>query len=153
MFFMTTSVSHNSATNVARSVAAAALVALSSLVVATLGATLSATPAAAEGTLEGSWSGGGNVRFNSGKSERASCRANFSKRGGSSYSMSATCATSSGRVTQTAQLTRSGANRFSGDFQNNEYGVSGSINISVNGNSLNASLNGGGASANFNLNR
>jgi hypothetical protein len=146
---MTTSASHNSATKVTRSVAAAVLIAISGL----LGATLSASPAAAEGTLEGSWSGGGNVRFNSGKSERASCRASFSKRGGGSYAMSATCATSSGRVTQTAQLTRSGANRFSGDFQNSEYGVSGSINISVNGNSLNASLNGGGASANFNLNR
>jgi hypothetical protein len=146
---MTTSVFHNSAANITRVVAAAALIALGSL----LGATLSATSAVAEGGLEGSWSGGGNVRFNSGKSERASCRASFSKRGGSSYAMSATCATSSGRVTQTAQLTRSGANRFSGDFQNSEYGISGSINISLNGNSLNASLNGGGASANFNLNR
>jgi hypothetical protein len=111
-------------------------------------------PAAAQAAgLEGSWSGGGNVRFNSGKSERASCRASFSKQGGSSYSMSATCATSSGRVSQTAQLTRTGANRFSGEFNNSEYGISGSINISLNGNSLNASLSGGGGSASFNLNR
>jgi hypothetical protein len=121
---------------------------------AAVASAVGATSAAAQtASLEGSWSGGGNVKFNSGKSERASCRASFSKQGGSSYAMSAVCATASGRVSQTAQLTRSGANRFSGDFTNAEYGVSGSINITLNGSSLNASLSGAGASANFNLNR
>jgi hypothetical protein len=109
--------------------------------------------AAQAANLEGSWNGGGNVRFSSGKSERARCRANFSKRGVNSYTMSAVCASASGRASQTAQLTRSGANRYTGNFQNSDYGISGSISVSVNGNSLNASLNGGGGSASFNLNR
>jgi hypothetical protein len=109
--------------------------------------------AAQSATLEGSWSGGGQVKFTSGKSEQARCRASFSKRDAGGYDMSAVCATASGRATQVAQLTRSGANRYTGDFQNTEYGVSGSISISVNGSSLNASLNGGGGSASFNLNR
>jgi hypothetical protein len=113
-----------------------------------------ATPSAAQSTsLEGSWNGGGSVRFGSGKSERARCRANFSKRGADGYSMSAVCASASGRAAQTAQLTRSGANRYSGNFQNAEYGISGSISVTVNGNSMNASLSGGGGSASFNLNR
>jgi hypothetical protein len=111
-----------------------------------------ASVAAQSANLEGSWSGGGQVKFTSGKSEQARCRASFSKRDGG-YDMSAVCATASGRATQVAQLTRSGANRYTGDFQNSEYGVSGSISISVNGSSLNASLNGGGGSASFNLNR
>jgi hypothetical protein len=113
-----------------------------------------ATPAAAQSaSLAGSWNGGGNIRFGSGKSERARCRASFSKRGADSYSMSAVCASASGRAAQTAQLTRSGANRYSGNFQNAEYGISGSISLTVNGNSMNASLSGGGGSASFNLNR
>jgi hypothetical protein len=112
------------------------------------------TPVTAQAAnLEGSWNGGGNVRFSSGKSERARCRASFSKRGANSYDMSAVCATASGRASQTAQLTRSGANRYTGNFQNPEFGVSGSISVNVNGNSLNASLSGGGGSASFNLNR
>jgi hypothetical protein len=112
------------------------------------------TPGAAQAAnLEGSWNGGGNVQFSSGKSERARCRASFSKRGANSYDMSAVCASASGRASQTAQLTRTGANRYSGNFQNSEYGVTGSISVSVNGNSLNASLSGGGGSASLNLNR
>jgi hypothetical protein len=112
-----------------------------------------ASMAAQPASLDGSWSGGGNVQFSSGRSERARCRASFSKRGANGYDMTAVCATTSGRASQTAQLTRSGANRYSGNFQNSEFGVSGLISISVNGNSLSASLSGGGGSANLNLNR
>lgn len=111
-------------------------------------------PAAAESiSLEGAWSGGGLVRFPSGESERARCRARFRRSGGSSFEMTAVCATPSARVEQTAQLQRTGANRYNGDFRNNEYNVSGSIVVTVNGNSLHASLSGGGGSAHFNLGR
>jgi hypothetical protein len=133
---------------------------LSAIVVGVMGVvsmaalTGSSLPASAEPAgLEGSWSGGGTVRFPSGESERARCRANFRKRGGGTYSMTAVCATPSARVEQTAQLERTGPNRFSGDFQNSEYNVSGSIHVSLNGNSLHASLSGGGGSAQFNLGR
>ncbi len=67
--------------------------------------------------------------------------------------MSAQCATASGRVAQTGTLERVGANRFTGNFYNAEYSVSGTITIAVQGNSLNASLSGGGASAYFTLRR
>ena len=109
---------------------------------------------AAEPTsLEGSWSGGGKVRFPSGDIESARCRANFKKRGGSSFSMVAVCATASSRIEQTAVLAPIAPNRFSGEFQNSEFGISGLINITVSGNSLSASLSGGGGSAHFRLGR
>lgn len=127
--------------------AAAALIAIGACGIA-------AAPAVAEaGSIEGSWSGGGTVRFSTGNAERARCRANFRRRGGSSFAMTAVCATASAKVEQTAQLERTGPNRYSGGFQNAEYGVSGSISITVNGNSLSASLNGGGASAHLSLGR
>jgi hypothetical protein len=130
-----------------------AVSALAAVVVSAAVGGMASPGAAQSANLEGSWNGGGNVQFSSGKSERARCRASFSRSGANSYSMSAVCASPSGRASQTAQLTRTGANRYSGSFQNSEYGVSGSISLSVNGNSLNASLSGGGGSASFNLNR
>ena len=67
--------------------------------------------------------------------------------------MNAVCASSSTRVAQTASLEQVGANRYSGEFINTEYGVTGRINLTLSGSSLSANLNGGGASAFFNLNR
>jgi hypothetical protein len=110
-------------------------------------------PSAQTLSLEGTWNGGGHVRFPSGDTERARCRATFHRRGGNSFDMSATCATASVRVQQTAVLERIGPNRFAGEFYNAEYGISGSIAITLKGQSLAASLNGAGASAHFNLGR
>ena len=115
-------------------------------------AVLAAAPALADG-LAGSWSGNGSVVMPSGETEKARCKVSFSKAGGKSYGMNAVCATSSARVSQSALLQQVGPNRFAGDFTNPEYGVSGSINVTLNGNSLSASLHGGGASAFFNLSR
>ena len=50
------------------------------------------------GTLAGSWSGGGWVSFASGNKERARCHAHYSRAGGSSYELSASCATASSHV-------------------------------------------------------
>jgi hypothetical protein len=111
---------------------------------------------AAEGqqaSLEGSWSGGGRIVFPSGETERARCRASFHRRGGSSYGMSATCATASARVQQSAHITHVSGNRYHGEFFNQEHGVAGSIRITVSGNRLNASLSGGGGSAEIALSR
>lgn len=129
--------------------AALAFAGIAAMAAVDVGGAAAAEPA----SLEGSWSGGGTVRFPSGDAERARCRASFRKRGGSAFAMTAVCATASARVEQTAFLQRTGANRFSGDFNNAEFGVSGSINVTVNGNSLSASLSGGGGSAQFHLGR
>ena len=106
-----------------------------------------------ETNLEGSWSGGGQIVFPSGEKERARCRASFRRKGGGSYGMNATCATASVRVQQTAEITRVAGNRYRGEFFNQEYGISGSVRITVSGNRLNASLAGAGGTAEFALSR
>ena len=111
-----------------------------------------AASAAAEG-LSGSWHGSGSVVLPSGATEKARCKVSFSKQGGKSYGMNAVCASSSAKASQTATLEQVGANKYSGEFNNAEYGVTGSINITVNGSSLSAALQGGGGSAFFNLSR
>lgn len=111
-----------------------------------------AAPASAEG-LTGSWSGSGSVQLPSGDTEKARCKATFHKAGSKSYSMNAVCASSSARVAQTASLEQVSNNKYSGDFNNPDYNVSGTISITLSGDSLSAHLSGGGASAHFNLSR
>lgn len=113
-------------------------------------ATLAAAPVSAA-SLSGSWSGGGRVHYGDSR-ERASCRARFSG-SGSNYSMSASCATPSGRVDQSASVRKVGPNRYSGSFYNSQFGVSGSIRISVRGDSMSVSLSGGGGGGSLNLQR
>lgn len=110
------------------------------------------SPAHAQ-SLSGSWSGGGVVVFPSGERERARCRATFSSRGGRSYSMNAVCATPSTRVVQRAEVTQLTSTRYSGEFYNTEFGIAGSIRITVEGRRLSASLSGGGGTASFSLSR
>lgn len=93
---------------------------------------LSAPVSAAD--LSGSWKGGGTVTFNGGNKEQARCRATFSPSGKSAYDVSATCATQSGTVSQTAFIRGTGSN-FRGTFYNPEFDTSGKISISVSGGS------------------
>lgn len=117
-------------------------------------AALFATPALAEpGDLAGSWSGGGAVVYNTGSKEKARCRAQFSKTGSSSYAMSATCATASGKVAQSATLRKTGGNSYSGQFRNPDYNITGSIRVTVNGNSQSVSMSSDAGSASFSMSR
>ncbi len=111
-----------------------------------------AAPATGAESLSGGWSGGGKVFYGETR-EKASCRARFSKTGGSSYSMSASCATPSGRVDQSGSVHSVGGNRYAGSFHNSQYGVSGSISISVSGGSMSVSLSGDGGSGSLHLHR
>lgn len=104
-------------------------------------------------SLAGSWTGGGWVSFASGNKERARCHAHYSRAGGSSYELNATCATASGKASQTAHVHQTGANSFGGSFHNAEYNVSGTIHIVVHGNSQSVSLHGDNASASLSLSR
>jgi hypothetical protein len=116
-------------------------------------ASFAAAPASADpAAIGGTWSGGGSIILPSGAVEKARCRATFRQAGSGAF-MDATCATASARVSQQAELSRVGANRYSGDFRNPDFGISGSIRVTVNGNSLSAALNGGGGSAHFTLGR
>lgn len=99
-----------------------------------LAAASAAAPAHADTDLAGSWRGGGTVRFSSGATEQARCRATFSPSGTRAYDVSATCATQSGTVSQTA-FVRGRGGTYRGTFYNPEYDTSGRIQISVRGRS------------------
>jgi hypothetical protein len=103
--------------------------------------------------LEGSWRGGGSVSFASGQSERAQCRAQYRRASATSYTLTATCATPSGRATQTAVVHRVGGNSYQGTFHNSEYNVSGTIFVTVAGNRQTVRLTGDAGSASFELRR
>jgi hypothetical protein len=103
-------------------------------------------------SLDGAWSGGGTLTLSSGNIEKVRCRATFSP-SGNGASMSASCANATAKVTQTAQLTRVSATRYIGEFHNPEYNISGSIRVTLSGNTLNAALSGGGGSASMTMNR
>ncbi len=128
----------------------AAVIALSLLLVSLAFAGPSAAQPA---DLAGSWSGGGSVSFASGQREKARCRAQYSRTSRTSYALRATCATASGRASQTATLRYVGGNSYQGNFYNREYDVSGTINVSVGGNRQIVRLSSGSGSAVFELRR
>jgi hypothetical protein len=108
---------------------------------------------ASVGNLEGSWSGGGTVSFASGAKEQARCRANYRRAGSNTYTVSATCATASGRAAQTATVRQVGGNSYSGSFYNSEYSISGVMHIVVHGTSQTVRLVSDSASGVINLSR
>jgi hypothetical protein len=118
---------------------------------AVTGAVAKTTPDA--GSLAGSWSGGGWVSFASGNKERARCHASYSRAGGDAYSLSATCATSSGKASQTATVYKVSEGRYRGSFFNSDFNIHGSIRVAVHGNTQDVSLAGDGASASLSLSR
>jgi hypothetical protein len=103
--------------------------------------------------LEGSWSGGGSVSFASGAREQARCRAHYRRAGRSGYTVNATCATASGRASQTATVRQVGENSYSGSFYNSEYSISGVIHVVVRGASQTVRLNSDSGWAVINLSR
>ena len=110
-------------------------------------------PSEAEpGGLAGSWSGGGWVSFASGSKEKARCHARYTG-GGDTYTVSATCATASGKASQTATVYKVSGGRYRGSFVNSQYNVRGSIRVVVHGKSQSVSLSGDGASAQLSLSR
>lgn len=91
-------------------------------------------PAVAEPVgIEGAWIGSGSVNFASGGSENAKCRARYSRGSKSIYVLRATCATTSGRVEQTATLRRVDDNRYAGSFYNREFDIAGAIEVIIRG--------------------
>jgi hypothetical protein len=104
-------------------------------------------------SLEGSWTGGGSVAFGSGQKERARCRAQYQRASGDAYTLTATCATPSGRATQTATVRRVGGNTYQGQFYNSEYNISGTIRVTVGGSRQSVRLMSGSGSASIELRR
>ena len=112
-----------------------------------------AAPAKEDRGLEGSWSGGGSVAFASGSKEQARCRAHYSRASKNSYRVNATCATASGKAAQTATVHKIGENKYSGNFHNPDYDISGTISVIVNGNSQSVRLTSSSGWAHLRLSR
>ena len=112
-----------------------------------------AAPVKEERGLEGTWSGGGSVSFASGSREQARCRAHYSRASKNSYRVNATCATASGKAAQTATVHRIGENKYSGNFHNPDYDISGTISVIVNGNSQSVRLTSSSGWAHIRLSR
>jgi hypothetical protein len=110
-------------------------------------------PSVADPGLAGSWSGGGWVSFSTGAKEKARCRATYSRAGNKSFRMHATCATSSGKASQTATVYHVSGSRYRGSFYNSDYNIRGTIRVVVSGGSQQVSLAGDGASASLSLRR
>ncbi len=102
-------------------------------------------------SLDGSWRGSGWIKFNNGKRERVSCKAYYSRVSATEFSLRANCATKSAKATQTARVYKTGKSKYSGNFFNQEFGVSGNIYVSVKGRSQHVRLSGAGGSATFRL--
>ena len=133
---------------------ASSFIAASAACLAVFGLSLAGVTAAradSSAPLVGSWVGNGSISFAKGNKERARCHAHFAKTGESSYEMSASCATASAKVDQTAQLTRTGANSYAGSFFNQQYNTGGSIRITLSGRSGSAHLAGESGTAFFSL--
>jgi hypothetical protein len=103
--------------------------------------------------LEGSWHGSGSVAFASGQRERAQCRAQYRRAAGNAYTVTATCATPSGRATQTATVRQVGGNSYQGQFHNSEYNVTGTISVTASGNRQSVRLTSESGSASLELRR
>jgi hypothetical protein len=96
---------------------------------------LTETSRGESGVLAGLWNGGGTVVYASGGRERARCRAHYTPQGDARVILVATCATPSGNVTQTAKLRKTAAGHYTGTFYNEQFSVSGTIHVIVNGSS------------------
>jgi len=118
-----------------------------------LAASAASAPSIADAGLSGSWSGGGWVSFSTGNKEKARCHATYSRAGKDSYNLHATCATSSGKASQTATVYHVSGTRYRGSFYNTDYNVRGTIRVVVSGASQHVSLAGDGASASLSLRR
>ncbi|MBY0227178.1 MAG: hypothetical protein K2Q28_15355 [Hyphomicrobium sp.] len=115
--------------------------------------TIAPVNAAIAAELAGTWSGSGTVTLANGAREKARCRASYIAAGGRTYAMSATCATASAKVSQTAILSQNTKNRFGGTFYNPEFGVTGRIRIIVSGKRQTVYLSGSAGHATFSMQR
>ena len=76
----------------------------------------------------------------SGDREKVRCKMKFSKEADRIFSFFATCAATSGNISQSGEVLRTAKNRYSGNFFNSQSSVSGKIRVVVNGKSQSISV-------------
>ncbi|MGQ0671978.1 MAG: hypothetical protein ACT4N2_03745 [Hyphomicrobium sp.] len=93
--------------------------------------------------LDGAWTGGGQVRLDSGKSERIKCKGYYNaKSGGAQLGVAIDCANAAIRINMRANLVDAGGS-ISGTWEEREFNQSGAVSGKSNGDKL--SLNFAGA--------
>jgi len=84
--------------------------------------------------LDGVWIGSGYAQPNAGQRERLQCRVTYSRMNDTIYNVVAICATTAARIRQTGELVMVRPGLFVGDFNNQQYDISGRVRVSLEGN-------------------
>ena len=90
--------------------------------------------------IVGTWRGNGIMKPSSGDREKVRCKMRFSKMSEKVFSFNATCAATSGNISQYGEVNKVKGNRYIGTFYNNKNNVSGNIRVVVNGRSQSISV-------------
>ncbi len=102
------------------------------------------------GQLNGSWSGGGQVRFADGKTERISCRAYYNPKGSDELGLAIRCASTSYKIDIRASLQHANG-RLSGHWEERTFNASGDVNGKASRGNINMSIVGGGLSGSMSV--
>jgi len=79
------------------------------------------------GTLSGSWRGGGTLISGSGTKEKVRCRVKIKQSSSRTISLTANCATTSGKANQTMTLRAVSKSKYTGSFHNQEHNANGEV--------------------------
>ncbi len=93
--------------------------------------------------LGGSWSGGGQVRFSDGKSERITCRAYYNPKGSEELGLAIRCASTSYKIEIRANLQNSNG-KVTGKWEERTFNAGGDVTGSASTGSIRMSIVGGG---------
>jgi hypothetical protein len=104
-------------------------------------------------TLAGFWTGLGVISSGLGAGERARCHAHYAAKSETTFLVTARCATGSGPLSQTANLRKVSENTYAGSFYNEEYNISGRMQVVVRGDTQRVTLISSSATAAFTMKR
>ena len=115
-------------------------------------AVTSAGPSQAQSPgLAGYWRGSGHIKPKESPREKVRCRVTYTRQSGNAFGVDAKCATASTNITQTGRVTRTGSNRYAGQFYNPDFNFRGRIRITIRGNRQFVTLSSGEASGSLTL--
>ena len=92
--------------------------------------------------LDGAWTGSGQVKLDSGKSEKIKCKGYYTAKGGSELGIAIDCANASVRINMRAKLLDA-AGKVTGTWEEREFNQSGEVNGSATADKLTVTIAGG----------
>ena len=96
------------------------------------------------GSFTGAWSGGGQVRFENGRSESIRCTAYYTpKDGGAALSLAIRCGNSSGTKIELRGNLSSRGSQVSGSWEERNFNATGDVSGQASGNRISLSISGG----------